>query len=226
MNEDVFVIIPAYNEGKVIKKVLDEVQKSFSKIVIVDDGSSDNTAEEVLKTKAILVKHPINLGQGAALQTGIEYALMDPKAEYFVTFDSDGQHRTIDAMNMLEAIRKSNSDIILGSRFKQTGQKIPPLKRLTLKLAIIFTNMTSRVKLTDTHNGLRVFNRKFAEKLHIHEAGYAHGSEIISAISDGNFNYEEFPVTIDYTEHSLAKGQSVLNAVNIVFDLMIGKTRK
>jgi glycosyltransferase involved in cell wall biosynthesis len=228
MNKDTYVIIPAFNEGKVIRNVLTKVFRSFENVVVVDDGSSDDTVAEVNQTRAILVVHPINLGQGAALQTGMERALKDKDAKYFITFDSDGQHRVEDAENMLETLKKEKLDVVLGSRFldSKSEEKIPALKRIVLKTAVIFTNRTSKIKLSDTHNGLRVFNRKFAENLNLKEAGYAHGSEIISRIGKGGYAYKEIPVTIDYTEHSIKKGQSMLNSVNILFDLLLGVLRK
>src|SRR5690606_22716301 len=110
------LIIPVYNEGPVIRKVINGALKHFSYVVCVNDGSKDNSADEIQKTKAYYVDHPINMGQGAALQTGIEFARTLP-VDYFVTFDADGQHRIEDVKSMLEVIRGGKYDIILGSRF-------------------------------------------------------------------------------------------------------------
>src|SRR5688572_528138 len=117
MNSDTCIIIPAYNEERVIRKHLNQVARHFPFIVCMNDGSSDNTSREILKTSAVLVEHCINLGQGAALQTGIDYALQFPHVKYFVTFDADGQHDIKDVVKMVKRLKKNDIDIVLGSRF-------------------------------------------------------------------------------------------------------------
>jgi glycosyltransferase involved in cell wall biosynthesis len=222
-NNSVYVIIPVYNEGKVIREVVANVLKYFPNVVCVDDGSKDNSSSEISKTKAHLVKHPLNLGQGGALQTGLEYALLDPRAEYFITFDADGQHSIIDAQRMLSELQNGNFDVILGSRFleKTSARNVPVKKRLLLKLAVWFTLLTSGLELTDTHNGLRIFNRKAVEAIDITLPDMAHASEILAIIRQERLKYKEVPVTIQYSEYSMSKGQSMLNAVNIIFDLLV-----
>lgn len=219
----VYIIIPVYNEAQVIQGVVTEVLKEYTHVVCVNDGSRDRSAEEIQKTNAQLVNHPINMGQGAALQTGIEYALQDSEAQYFVTFDADGQHRLEDVKSMIKVIQKEKVDIVLGSRFLGKTENIPIIKKMILKLAIRFSNKTSGLKLTDAHNGLRVFNRYVAENLQITMNDMAHASEIIERIAEKNFTYKEVPVTITYTPYSLSKGQSVFNAVNLGFDILIRK---
>ena len=225
-DNSVAVIIPVYNEAEVIKDVVNQVLKHFRNVICVDDGSKDTSAEEISKTKAILVKHPINLGQGAALQTGIEFALLDKETSYFVTYDADGQHSLHDVVNMLKVIKQSGVDVVLGSRFLGEAKDISSLKKLVLKLAVKFSNITSGIKLTDTHNGLRVFNRKVAQELNITMADYSHASEIIERIASHSFSYTEVPVTILYTDYSRKKGQSIINAVNISFDIILNKLAK
>jgi glycosyltransferase involved in cell wall biosynthesis len=223
---DTYVIIPLYNEAGAVRKVADEVLQHFSNVVCVNDGSSDNSADEIIKTKARLVNHPINLGQGAALQTGIEYSLSDKEAKYFITFDSDGQHSIEDAEKMLDYIRSHNVDIVLGSRFLGKAVNISVMKKFVLKVAILFSNRTSGLKLTDAHNGLRVFNRYVAENLNIVNPDFSHASEIIETIAAKKFKYKELPVTITYSEYSKAKGQSMFNAINIGLDVLINRIIK
>lgn len=225
-NNDVAVIIPVYNEAEVIKVVANQVLSHFKNVICIDDGSKDSSADEILKTKVTLVKHPINLGQGAALQTGIEFGLIDKTIKYFVTYDADGQHDLKDVLTMVDTIKKTNVDIVLGSRFLGEAKNISTVKKLVLKLAIKFSNKTSGIKLTDAHNGLRVFNRNVAKNLNITMADYSHASEIIERIADLNFTYIEVPVTIHYTDYSRKKGQSIINAVNISFDIMLNKLVK
>ena len=225
-HEDTAVIIPVYNEAEVIRGVVENVLKTFSKVICVNDGSQDSTSEEIDKTKAILVEHPINMGQGAALQTAIEQALKDKTIKYIVTFDADGQHSVKDAEKMLKVIKKGKVDIVLGSRFLGKVENMPLIKRIVLKAAVGFTNSFSGVTLTDTHNGLRVFTREFATKLNIAAPDMVHASEIIDKIGRDKWNYEEVPITIIYTDYSKAKGQSLTNSVNILFDLFLSRTGK
>ena len=226
MSDKVAIIIPVYNEGQVIGDVIRKVIKHYPFVVCVNDGSRDNSVRVISQTGAHLINHPVNLGQGAALQTGLEYALQDPNVAYFVTYDADGQHRLEDVTKMLEVIKKDKVDIVLGSRFLGKAENITPLKKLILKMAIKFSNKTSGLKLTDTHNGLRVFNRHVAENLYITMNDFAHASEILERIAEKNFTYKEVPVTIRYTEYSRSKGQSIANAVNIGLDVMLRKLHK
>jgi len=226
MNKEVAFIIPVYNEGQVIKGVVQSVLKQFKHVVCINDGSRDNSSAEIAKTKAYLIEHPINMGQGAALQTGIEFARQLPGVKYFVTFDADGQHQLKDVLAMLKEIQTGDYDIILGSRFLGEAIGIKRSKRIILTLAIKFSNLTSGMKLTDTHNGLRLFNRKVAEEMQITVPDMAHASEILEIIAEKKYRYKEIPVTIEYTEYSRAKGQSIINAVNIGFDTLLRKVSK
>ncbi|HJQ09260.1 MAG TPA: glycosyltransferase family 2 protein [Candidatus Saccharimonadales bacterium] len=217
------VIIPVYNEGKVIRNVIADALKHVSTVIAVNDGSKDNSADEIAKTNAILIDHPINMGQGAALQTGLEYARELENISYFVHFDADGQHDIRDVEKMLAILEKGKYDIVLGSRFleKVSAKKVPLKKRILLKLALWFTVLTTGLKLTDTHNGLRVFNRKAANAIEITLPDMAHASEILALIHQYKLKYTEAPVTIRYTAYSQAKGQPILNAINIVYDILV-----
>jgi glycosyltransferase involved in cell wall biosynthesis len=222
VNSEVAIIIPVYNEGRVINSVVLSVLEKFKYVICVNDGSRDNSSDEILKTEAYLVEHPVNMGQGAALQTGIEFARQLP-VKYFSTFDADGQHKLDDVQAMYKEIRTGKYDIILGSRFlgKTVGMK--KTKYLILKAAIQFSNATSGLKLTDTHNGLRVFTRKVAQEIQITLPDMAHASEILEIIAKRKYKYKEIPVTIEYTDYSKGKGQSMINAINIGFDTVLRK---
>jgi glycosyltransferase involved in cell wall biosynthesis len=224
-DERVAIIIPVYNEGTVIKEVVRSALKYFKHVICVDDGSRDNSIQEIAKTKAYRIMHPINMGQGAALQTGVEFA-RQLDVDYFVTFDADGQHQIEDVLTMLKKIRTGDYDIILGSRFLGKAVGLKNSKRIVLKAAIAFSNATSGLRLTDTHNGLRVFNRIVAEDLQITFPDMTHASEILGIIAEKKYRYVEVPVTIKYTEYSQNKGQSIANAVNIAFDLLLRKITK
>jgi glycosyltransferase involved in cell wall biosynthesis len=226
MNKEVYVIVPVYNEASIIGAVIQSVLNKSENVVCVDDGSQDGSSKEIQKAGATLLTHAYNLGAGAATQTGIDYALLDPRAKYFVTIDADNQHEIDDAVTMLEYLKANKLDIVLGSRFLGKVHNISKFKRLFLKLAAIFSKSTSGVELTDPHVGLRVFNRKFAENLNLTMAGFAHASELVNRIGEGNFKYAELPIHVSYSEYSKAKGQSMLNAINITVDLFHHKITK
>jgi glycosyltransferase involved in cell wall biosynthesis len=214
----VFVVIPAYNEAMVITRIVREVMRAGYAVVVIDDGSSDATAEQARAAGATVIRHPFNLGQGAALQTGIDYALMQA-ATCIVTFDADGQHRISDIPRLIEALMRERADFALGSRFLGQAPDLPSLRRLMLQAATLFTRSTTRLNVTDTHNGLRAMTRRGAAAIRLRQNRMAHASEFLSQIAASGLRYVEQPVTIDYTAYSLAKGQSVGDAVLILLDL-------
>ncbi len=221
-NSDVWVIIPLYNEAAKITEVVSGLRAKFSNIVCVDDGSQDESSVVALAAGARIVNHPINLGQGAALQTGFEFAL-ERGANFVVTFDADGQHQAEDAAAMVARARDEDLAIVFGSRFLDSRTNPGTLKRMVLKTAVAFTNLGTGVKLTDAHNGLRVIRSDALRKVKLRQDRMAHGTEIIVQLSKTGLPYGEEPVELLYTEYSKAKGQSLLNSVNILVDLLIRK---
>jgi glycosyltransferase involved in cell wall biosynthesis len=223
----IFIIVPAYNEAEVIQGTLKPLVEYGYRVVVVDDGSTDETESILCSLPVMVIRHIINLGQGAALQTGMTYAL-SRGAEIIVHFDADGQHNHRDIERLIQPIREGRADIALGSRFlnKEHTREIPPLKRVLLRLATLFTIMVSGIRLTDTHNGFRAFSRKAAQQIDIRENNMAHASEIIHKIARTKLSYVEVPVHVFYTQYSQRKGQSVFNSINIVFDFIIGRFLK
>ena len=220
-NSDTWVVIPLYNEAEVIGDVVRGVLEHFPNVVCVDDGSRDTSAEEARAAGAVVVSHPINLGQGAALQTGLSFALTDPSMQYVVTFDADGQHQVPDVLEMMDVLRRGEVDVVFGSRFLEESKTKPPLlKRALLRAAVAYSNASTGVRLTDTHNGLRVMDRKVVQSLNIRQNRMAHASEMIDQIGHAGFRYVEHPVHILYTDYSRRKGQSLLNSVNILAELL------
>jgi glycosyltransferase involved in cell wall biosynthesis len=187
----------------------------------VDDGTRDTSAAALATAGAVVVRHAINLGGGAALQTGVEFALLDPQAKYFVCFDADGQHRPEDALSMVQRLRRGEEDILIGSRFLGSSAGMPRSRRLLLRVARVFERLTTGVSLTDAHNGLRAFTRAFAERIDLQLADMAYASELLGLIKHSGMRYAEHPVTIQYTEYSMAKGQRSINSVNIAMDIWL-----
>lgn len=219
--DDTWLVVPLYNEGQVIGDVVGKALTVFPHIVCVDDGSRDDSAQQAEQAGACVVRHPINLGQGAALQTGLEFALTDPAARYFVTFDSDGQHQVSDAAAMVRRLQQGDVDVVFGSRFLDGRTRPGAMKRLVLKTAVAYSNLSTGVHLTDAHNGLRAFNRTVAEGLDVTQNRMAHASEIVTQIGKKGYRWVEHPVHILYTDYSRSKGQSLLNSVNIVTELLL-----
>jgi len=220
--EEAFVVIPAYNEEASIERVVPEVRAVYPNVVVVDDGSGDDTFAAASRVARYTLRHPVNRGQGAALQTGITYALKRG-ARYVVTFDADGQHRVEDIAALLEPIRRGECEIALGSRFLGQTVDMPPARRRVLKLAVLFTRVVNRVNLTDAHNGLRAFSRYAASKIDITLDRMAHASELIDLVRDSGLAYREIPVQIRYTDYSMAKGQDSRGAFRIVLHYLLGR---
>ncbi len=221
-NYHVWVIIAAYNEAGTLARVISNVESYGFRAAVVDDGSKDATHRIALANGAVAIRHPVNLGQGAALQTGIAYALTRG-AQAIVTFDADGQHRASDIEVLLAALKRENADFALGSRFLGRSLRMPVTRLLLLRLATLFTRLTTGLRLTDTHNGLRAMTRKGAQAIRLRQNRMAHASEILSQIADSGLRYVEVPVTIEYTAYSLAKGQRIGDSLTILSDLITEK---
>lgn len=219
----IFILIPAYNEEKTVSSVVFEAKK-FGQVVVIDDGSTDYTKKLAKDAGAIVLSHIINRGQGAALQTGMDYAIKKD-CDIIVHFDADGQHKAEDIGKIIDPILSGQAEVTLGSRFLQVGkfEEIPFTRYLILKLAVIFTRFISEIKITDTHNGFRALSKNAAQKIKITQDGMAHASEILDEIIKNNLKYKEVAVQIKYSKHSLKKGQNSLNFINILKDLFFGK---
>ncbi|WP_084276412.1 glycosyltransferase family 2 protein [Nitratiruptor tergarcus] len=227
MKREVAIVIPLYNEEKVIRKTLQDLKnkRPNDTIIVVDDGSKDRSYYEACVPGVYLLRHIINLGQGAALQTGIDFA-KKLGCKYVVTFDSDGQHCADDIEKFIEVLRKDEADIVLCSRFLGKAENIPPLRKNFLRIAALVERVLTGIKLTDVHNGFRAINvAKFPDFV-ITQNRMSHASEIIDLIKKLKMRYKEMPCTIRYSEYSLSKGQSLMNSVNIIIEFILGKAIK
>lgn len=221
--KSIFIIIPCYNEAGIILETIAAVNEKGYSIIVVDDHSTDNTGEELKEAPVIYIRHRLNMGQGAALQTGINVALKKG-AEYIVTFDADGQHDVNDIEGMIGKLKEEQLDIVLGSRFLPgAGGNISTGRKMFLKIACYLNYLFTGILLTDAHNGLRAMNRHTAEHIRLKENRMAHATEILTEIKRCDLKFGEFPVHIHYTGYSKKKGQSLLNSVRIFFDLVLNK---
>ena len=217
------IIVPAYNEVSAIGRVINELGDVVDLVMVVDDGSSDSTGEVATRAGALVVRHFLNRGQGAALQTGIEAAI-DAGADIIVTFDADGQFVASDVPKVIEPLLLSRADIVFGSRFLQANE-IPAPRRFILRAAALITWLYTGVKLSDVHNGFRAFSRLTAEAITISQQRMAHASEFVEQVAKHELRYEEVPVTVRYTEYSLRKGQRVTSSLRIIWDLFFSRLK-
>lgn len=219
---NIWIVIAAYNESPRLGRTLRALRSLPHNVVVVDDGSQDDTRAVALEHDVWVLRHPVNCGQGAALQTGIEFALQKG-ANFIVTFDADGQHRVEDVERILEPVRSGQVDVALGSRFLGRTEDMPWTRWVVLKLAVLFTRLVSRICVTDAHNGLRALSRHAAQRIRIVQDRMAHASEILDRIQEQKLRFCEVPVTIRYFPESLRKGQSSWNALRIAGQLLLGR---
>ena len=218
----VAAVIPAYNEASAIMPVVKAVCDAVERVIVVNDGSSDNTAALAADAGATVLSHALNRGQGAALQTGITYAVREG-FDAVVTFDADGQHRAEEIPIVLGPIIQGKADVVLGSRFLDSKANIPTVRRLVLKTATALTRLYTGLDVTDAHNGFRAFSRSAASAIDLQQEGMAHASEVLEQIKRFRLRYVEVPVTITYTDYSLSKGQRLTNAFKIIWELLLGR---
>lgn len=220
-HDDTWVIVPVFNESEVLKSVLLDLQRHFSNIVVVDDASTDNSQQITESMGVKYLRHPINLGQGASLRTGLEFVRRMTDATLVATFDGDGQHNAADLVDMINILRTSGSDAVLGSRFLgKESTNVPRFRSLVLRLLVSLRKTFLRVKLSDVHNGLRVFSLKSFDHFTIKHDRMAHASEFTKYIRQNKLQCVECAVTIRYTSRSKAKGQHLLEGISVVFDLV------
>lgn len=219
----VVAVIPAYNEGQRIAATIADALPYCDAVVVTDDCSKDDTGEAARAAGAHVLRHIINRGQGAAIQTATTYALEVLKPDVIVHFDADGQMMGQEIPMMIEPIVKGEADVVLGSRFLGKKANMPLTRWLTLRLALLFTIFISGIRVTDTHNGYRALSAKAASEMKITLDRMAHASQILDLIKAKRLKFVERPVTIRYSDETLAKGQSSLGALVILKDFFKDK---
>ncbi|NJL14286.1 MAG: glycosyltransferase family 2 protein [Microscillaceae bacterium] len=221
--QKVFFIIPTYNDFSKLPAICKAIQARGFECVIVDDGSEMDNHLLMKISDVFLLRHLQNLGQGAALQTGMNFAILK-EATVLVHFDADGQHSLHDAFKMIALLQEEKLDIILGSRFllKKINTKIPPSRIYTLKAARIFNNWITGMNLSDAHNGLRVLSKKSAQMINLKQNRMAHASEIIQLIKKHKLLFAEFQTNIFYSNEN-HKRKGIIYILNIIWDLLYAK---
>lgn len=216
----VCVIIPAYNEEKVIEDVIKKAKKEFSKskfdidVVLINDGSKDNTKLQAEKAGVFVIDHILNSGAGSATATGLSYANRQ-NYDIAVTMDADGQHSPKDVLSGIDFLEKNNIDLAIGSRLIDS-RGMSKVKILGNKGLSFITFLLFGVNVTDSQSGLRVYSKNALEKLRWKTAGYEFCSEMIWRAKQSGLKIDEYPIQAIYTDYSRAKGQNNWNAVNII----------
>ena len=222
MTQRVIIVIPCFNEGDALETTVQKLLAHNYEVVVVDDGSKHSVWEQLKELPVHFLRHCINLGQGAALQTGMDYA-KQLGAEVVVHFDADGQHSPEDIPVLLAAL--DTCDIALGSRFlrHEDLSQIPFMKRQLLRCARLVNFVFTGLWLSDAHNGFRALGPKALACIDLTENRMAHATEIISQIKAHKLVWREVPTSIHYTNYSKQKGQKWYNSLNILIDLILNK---
>jgi glycosyltransferase involved in cell wall biosynthesis len=226
LSAEVYIVLPAYNESKVIGNVIEELKERNWNIIVVDDGSSDETykiANDLLENyKGFIYRHSINRGVGAALKTGIEAALQK-NADLIVTFDADGQHDPDDINSLLVPIIKGDADIVNGYR---NFEEMPLSKKLGNQIMNIITWIFYGVRVKDSQTGFKAFDRKAAQVFEIHSRGFGVISEIMGEVKRHDLKLKEVPIKTIYTDYSMAKGTNLKVGLKILFKLIMNLFRR
>ena len=221
--ESIFVIIPCYNEAKVVRKTVTSVLEKGYTVVVVDDCSKDGSKKQLAGLPIHYLRHRVNMGQGAALQTGIDFA-RKKGAKYFVTFDADGQHDRDDIEGMIELIEKEKSDIVFGSRFLPGAKTNASNSRtFVLNTARYVNYLVSGIMLSDAYNGLRLLDRKAADSIRLTENKMAHATQFQVLAAKNKLSFSEYPNNIQYTEYSTRKGLRNWDGIKIFFEILLYK---
>jgi len=220
------IVIPVYNEGQIIKRVINSIPRRIKgvnsiSVIAVDDGSTDNSEEQISRTRAILLRHPINMGAGSATITGLK-ATQRINSDIIVTLDGDGQHDPSEIEKLIAPILQERADIVIGTRLKKTGN-MPTIKKIGNWGLNLITFAVSRVWTTDSQSGFKAFSKCAISKIDIEGMGYEFCSEIIIEAKRHKLKMAEVPIKAIYTEYSNKKGQSILNGTNIVIKLLLSK---
>ncbi|MDD5960574.1 MAG: glycosyltransferase family 2 protein [Methanobrevibacter wolinii] len=220
--EGVYLVVPAYNEEKHVETVLRDISKLGYHIILVNDGSKDNTLEiarSVQKdypNQIYIVSHIINRGLGAALKTGMTDALKH-NAKYIITFDADGQHAFEDIPKVLKPLQDKKVDAVIGSRI---FEDMPTTKRFANNVMNILTHIFYGIKVKDSQSGLRAFSSEAAKKIDVVSAGYGVSSEFIKEIKNNQISFDEVPITTIYTDETQHKGTNAIVGIKIMFKMI------
>ncbi|HRW76082.1 MAG TPA: glycosyltransferase family 2 protein [Saprospiraceae bacterium] len=218
--DNICIVIPAFNEGSVIGQVVQRVlDLGFVHVLVVDDGSTDDTRHQALHAGAHVIRHLINRGAGAAAQTGIKY-VREHGFGYLIQIDADGQHYPEDMVRMCEHMANTQADIILGSRFIDPSPGIPAFRVFYNQLSNIFTNWFCTRWYSDTQSGFRMLGRRAIQEIDLQIDGFGYCSEMIVLADKRGLVIEEIPIRVMYTSYSMSKGQNLQMGINTALNIL------
>lgn len=221
-NSNIVIVIPALNEAKVIGRVVKDITKcGYAKIIVVDDGSRDDTVEQATAAGAMVVSHKINRGKGAATKTGIEAAKL-LSADIVVTIDGDGQHSPADIKSLISPIVKGHYDVVLGTRLKKRENQMPVHRVATNHIANFVTWTFYGLWVSDSQSGFRAYSRSALECISTSADAYDYESEIIKEIHNHHLVYKEVPISVHYTDYSMSKSnrQNTYNGFKTLYKII------
>lgn len=204
-------VIPAYNEATVIGDVVQQVLGQVDTVIVVDDCSKDETAVVARRSGAQVLRHAVQRGAGRATATGLLAALR-LGADLIVTLDADGQHLADEIQTVLAPLRVHDADLVVGCRV-QDRKSMPVSRRLGNRFANFWTWALLGASVSDSQSGFRAYSRTAAQRLPLHSRGYEFCSQTLGAAVKLGLKIAEVPITVVYTEYSMAKGQSFWTAV-------------
>lgn len=218
------IIIPAYNEDKVIASVLRSLPKKLPGVdrivtIVINDGSLDDTFRVAKKYATYVANHVVNLGAGAAVITGFQ-AAKKIGADAVVMLDADGQHNPENIEKLLKPILEKKAEIVIGTRMLNS-KGMPAIKVFGNWMMNLMTFLTTGGWSTDTQSGMRAISKKALQKMKLYAVGFEYCSEIIGEAKRCHLKIKEVPIQTIYTDYSKSKGQSILNAINIFTKLLI-----
>lgn len=218
--KEITVILPAYNESSVIQKVIQSiVDYGIENVIVIDDGSTDETAKIATRAGAWVYSHIINRGAGAAFQTGINLA-RQKQWPYVAFMDSDGQHNPRDLDQLVQKMETSRCDLVIGSRFLQKNKEIPYIRIFFNKIANLLTNIFCKNNYTDTQSGFRLFNQRAIERINLKLDGFGYCSEMIIEGEKADLKIAEIPISVHYSTYSISKGQDFQNGISTAINLL------
>jgi glycosyltransferase involved in cell wall biosynthesis len=215
--DKVAVIIPAYNESRFIGSVVLSACRYASTVIVVDDGSTDDTAEIAGAAGAIILHHASNTGKGTALNTGFEHARKNTGAQVIVMIDGDGQHNPAEIPLLVQPILDGRADVAIGSRFLEAKSKIPKWRQFGQHALTIATNLGSSSNFTDSQSGFRAFARSVLDVFRFDSRGFSVESEMQFMVHEVGLRVIEAPITVVYSEpakrNPVAQGLQVINGL-------------
>lgn len=219
--QQTIVVIPAYNEEKAIANVVHScIEGGYGEVIVVDDGSTDDTASVARRAGAQVISHIVNRGAGAATETGLELARR-MGATSVVTLDADEQHDPDDITHLLSPIITDAADIVIGSRFIHSTNVIPVLRRIFNAVANVITYILTGIRTSDSQSGMKAFGPRALSEMSIRTDGFEFCTEIFQEAGYHNLRIAEVPITVRYDEHSMAKGQNFSTGLSTVAKLLL-----